>query len=230
MNWTVVSIEVNTSLGYELSISPSLTSLLLSFDSVFCHFNSLPECFLKQFLFVVTQYSQFQHFHHFNSSSECFLKQLVVLIVYLSAFLNDLLCCFDILEWLVIMIFLIDISLLFQYSWMTCHYDILDWHLFAFSIVFVFWCLFLTTHIIMTSLNSIFNFSHLADTSNYASWATNIKFILMNKDLWAAVSGTFFESVVELDEVDTLNLKSSSEYIVWSKENNRACVTIALSC
>jgi len=26
-----------------------------------------------------------------------------------------------------------------------------------------------TTHIIMTFLNSIFNFSHLADTSNYAS-------------------------------------------------------------
>ncbi len=152
--------------------------------------------------FVVTWYSQFWHFHHFNSSSECFLKQLIVLIAYLSAFLNNLFCC----------------------------HDILDQHLFAFSIVFVFWCLFLTTHIIMTFLNSIFNFSCLADTSNYASWVTNVKFILMNKDLWAAVSDTSSEPVVKLDEVDTLNLKFSSEYIVWSKENNRTCATIALSC
>ncbi len=120
--------------------------------------------------------------------------------------------------------------LLFWYSQTTCHYDILDWHLFAFSIAFVFWCLFLTTYIIMTFLNSIFNFSHLADTSNYASWATNIKFILMNKDLWAVVSDMSFKPVVELDDVDTLNLKFSSEYIVWSKENDRACATIALSC
>ncbi len=113
---------------------------------------------------------------------------------------------------------------------MTCCHDILDWHLFAFLIVFTFWCLFLTTHIIMTFLNSIFNFSHLADTSNYASWATNIKFILMNKDLWAVVSDMSFEPVVELDDVNTLNLKSSPEYIIWSKENDRACATIALSC
>ncbi len=52
----------------------------------------------------------------------------------------------------------------------------------------------------------------------------------MNKDLWAVVSGTSFEPVVELDGVNTLNLKFSSEYIVWSKENDRACATIALSC
>ncbi len=120
--------------------------------------------------------------------------------------------------------------LLFWYSQMTCHYDILGWHFFAFLIVFVFWCLFLTTHIIMTFLNSIFNFSCLADASNYASWTTNIKFILMNKDLWAVVSGTSFEPVVELDDVDTLNLKFLFEYIVWSKKNNKACATIALSC
>ncbi len=82
----------------------------------------------------------------------------------------------------------------------------------------------------MTFLNSIFNFSHLADTSNYTSWATNIKFILMNKDLWAVVSDTSFEPVVELDDVNTLNLKFLSEYIIWSKENDRACATIALSC
>jgi len=119
---------------------------------------------------------------------------------------------------------------LFQYSWTTHHHDILDWHLFTFLIVFVFWCLFLTTHIIMTFLNSIFNFSHLADTSNYVSWATNIKFILMNKDLWAVVSNTYFEPVVELDDVNTLNLKFLSEYIIWSKENDRTCATIALSC
>jgi len=94
----------------------------------------------------------------------------------------------------------------------------------------VFWCLFLTTHIIMTFLNSIFNFSHLADASNYASWATNVKFVLMNKDLWAVVSDTSSEPVVVLDGVNTLNSKFSSEYIIWSKENNRACATIALSC
>ncbi len=52
----------------------------------------------------------------------------------------------------------------------------------------------------------------------------------MNKDLWAVVSDTSSESVVELDDVNTLNLKFLSEYIVWSKENNRACATIALSC
>ncbi len=73
----------------------------------------------------------------------------------------------------------------------------------------------------MTFSNSIFNFSHLADINNYASWATNIKFILMNKDLWAVVLDMSFEPVVELDSVNTLNLKSSSEYIVWSKENDR---------
>jgi len=105
--------------------------------------------------------------HCFDSLSECFLEQPLFVV---SIFSNNLslwyswltfLCCFNILEWLVVMIFLIDISLLFQYSWMTCCYDILDWHLFAFSIVFVFWCLFSTTHIIMTFLNSIFNFSCL---------------------------------------------------------------------
>jgi len=82
----------------------------------------------------------------------------------------------------------------------------------------------------MTFSNSIFNFSCLADTSNYASWATNIKFILMNKDLWAVVSDMSSEPVVELDDVNTLNLKFLSEYIVWSKENDRTCATIALSC
>jgi len=82
----------------------------------------------------------------------------------------------------------------------------------------------------MTFLNSIFNFSCLADVSNYASWATNIKFILMNKDLWAVVSGTSFKPVVELDDVNTLNLKFLPEYIIWSKKNNRTCATIALSC
>ena len=151
------------STGYELDILPSylktlishsLTSLLLSFNSVFCHFDSLPECFLEWPLFVVTWYSWFWHFYHFNSSPECFLEWLIVLIAYLSAFLNNPLlllldilgfnifiisiahlsaflnnslffnslfkcflkqhlCCFDILEWLVIMIFLVDISLLF---------------------------------------------------------------------------------------------------------------------
>jgi len=110
-----------------------------------------------------------------------------------------------------------------------CH-DILDWHLFAFSIAFMFWCLFLSTHIIMTFLNSIFNFSCLADASNYASWVINVKFVLMNKDLWAVVSGTSFKPVVELDDVNTLNLKFSPEYNVWSRKNDRACATIALSC
>jgi len=52
----------------------------------------------------------------------------------------------------------------------------------------------------------------------------------MDKDLWAVVSGTSFEPVVELNDVDTLNLKFSSEYIVWSRENDRACATIALLC
>jgi len=36
----------------------------------------------------------------------------------------------------------------------------------------------------------------------------------MNKDLWAVVSGTSFDPVIELDDVNTLNLKFSSEYIV----------------
>jgi len=82
----------------------------------------------------------------------------------------------------------------------------------------------------MTFLNSIFNFSHLADTSNYVSWVINVKFILINKDLWAVVLNMSFESVVKLDDVNTLNLKFLSEYIVWSKENDRACATIALLC
>jgi len=48
--------------------------------------------------------------------------------------------------------------------------------------------------------------------------------------LWAVVSGMSFKPVVKLDDVNTLNLKSLSEYIIWSKENDRACATIALSC
>jgi len=109
--------------GYELSIlssylktlvSHSLTSLSLSFDSVFCHFNSLSECFLKWPLFVVTWYSWFQHFYHFNSSSECFLEWLIVLIAYLSAFSNNT---------FVVLIFLNNSSL--WYSWLTsfCFFD-----------------------------------------------------------------------------------------------------------
>jgi len=129
----------------------------------------------------------------------------------LKCFLKQHLCCFDIFKWLIITISSVDISLLVL-------------------IVFVFWCLFLTTHIIMTFSNSIFNFFCLADTSNYALWVTNIKFVLMNKDLWAVVSDTSSEPVVKLDDVNTLNLKFSSEYIVWSKKNDRTCATIALSC
>ncbi len=82
----------------------------------------------------------------------------------------------------------------------------------------------------MTSSNSTFNFPHLAGASNYASWATNVKFVLMDKDLWAVVSGTSSEPVAVLDGVNTLDSKSSPEYIVWSRENDRACATIALSC
>jgi hypothetical protein len=65
----------------------------------------------------------------------------------------------------------------------------------------------------MTFSNSTFNFPHLAGASNYASWATNVKFILMDKDLWAVVSGTSFKPVAELGGVNTLNSKSSPEYI-----------------
>jgi len=82
----------------------------------------------------------------------------------------------------------------------------------------------------MTSSNSTFNFPRLAGASNYASWATNVKFVLMDKDLWAVVSGTSFEPVVVLGGVNTLDTKSSPEYIAWSRENDRACATIALSC
>jgi len=120
--------------------------------------------------------------------------------------------------------------LLFWYSWTTRRHDILGWHLFAFLIAFAFWCLSLTTHITMTFLNSTFNFPRLAGASNYASWATNVKFVLMDKDLWAVVSGTSSEPVAELGGVNTLNSKSLSEYIAWSRENDRACATIALSC
>jgi len=81
----------------------------------------------------------------------------------------------------------------------------------------------------MTFSNSTFNFPRLAGASNYASWATNVKFVLMDKDLWAVVSGTSSEPVAELG-VDTLDSKSSPEYIAWSRENDRACATIALSC
>ena len=52
----------------------------------------------------------------------------------------------------------------------------------------------------------------------------------MNKDLWAVVSDTSFKPVVKLNNVNTLNLKFLSEYIVWSRKNDKACVTIALSC
>jgi len=118
----------------------------------------------------------------------------------------------------------------FRYSRTARRHDILSRHLFAFSIASAFWCLSLTTHITMTSSNSTFNFPHLAGASNYASWATNVKFILMNKDLWAVVSGTSSEPVVVLGGVDTLDSKSSPEYITWSRKNDRACATIALSC
>jgi hypothetical protein len=88
----------------------------------------------------------------------------------------------------------------------------------------------LTTHIIMTFLNSIFNFlilltlvtmPHEPLTSSSSLW-TKIYELLFQAHL--------SEPVVELDDVNTLNLKFSSEYIIWSKENDRACATIALSC
>ncbi len=113
----------HTSLDYELSIlssylktlvSHSLTSLLPSFNSIFCHFDSLPECFLKWPLFVVTWYSQFWHFHHFNSSPECFLEQLIVLIAYLSAFSNNT---------FVILIFSNNLSSWYSWSTSLCFFD-----------------------------------------------------------------------------------------------------------
>ena len=129
------------------------------------------------------------------------LQAFLVLIAYLSAFLNDL------LPW---------------YPWVAfCLFDSLHVLMFALAV---------TTHIIMTFSNSTFNFSHLADTSNYASWVTNVKFVLMNKDLWAVVSDTSFKPVTSLDDVNTLNSKFLFKYIVWSRKNDRACVTIALSC
>jgi len=72
------------SIGYEPDILPSylktlishsLTSLLSSFNSVFCHFDSLPECFLEQPLLSLLDILDFNIF--------------IVSIAHLSAFLND---------------------------------------------------------------------------------------------------------------------------------------------
>ena len=83
----------------------------------------------------------------------------------------------------------------------------------------------------MTSSSSILHiFSHLIGASNYASWATNIQYVLMDKDLWSIVSGLTTVPSPSLEAVDNLDTKASPEYVRWSRENDRACATIALAC
>ena len=70
--------------------------------------------------------------------------------------------------------------------------------------------------------------------SNYAFWAVNIKYVLMNKDVWKIVNSTFAESS------SFFNFKPSSEtffksliaffYLFWSKNNSKTCVTTTLNC
>ncbi len=70
--------------------------------------------------------------------------------------------------------------------------------------------------------------------SNYAFWAINIKYVLMNKDVWEVVNSTF----VKLSSL--FNSEPSSEtffklliafsHLFWSKNNSKTCVTIALRC
>ncbi len=87
----------------------------------------------------------------------------------------------------------------------------------------------------MTFLNSNIHFiAKLTDVSNYAFWTINIKYVLMNKDVWEIVNSTFTESS------SLFSLKSSSEtlfkllitlfYLFWSRDNSKTCVTIAFSC
>jgi hypothetical protein len=57
-------------------ISQSFIDLTVTvFDSVFCHFNSLPECFLKQPFLLLLDILSFNIF--------------IISIAHLSAFLND---------------------------------------------------------------------------------------------------------------------------------------------
>lgn len=83
----------------------------------------------------------------------------------------------------------------------------------------------------MTSSNNTpYQFARLSGAGNYASWATNVKYVLMDKDLWTVVSGICTEPITPVDSVDNTDSKPSPEYIAWSRENDRACATIALAC
>ncbi len=78
MSFCLTGYEFNIlSLYLKTLVSHSLTSLSLSFNSVFCHFNSLSECFLKQLLLLLLNILNFNIF--------------IISIAHLSAFLNNLL-------------------------------------------------------------------------------------------------------------------------------------------
>lgn len=81
-----------------------------------------------------------------------------------------------------------------------------------------------------SSISTPYQFDRLAGASNYASWSTNVKYVLMDKGLWSVVSGILTAPVTPLDFIDNTDSKPSPEYIAWSRENDRACATIALTC
>jgi len=76
MSFCLTGYEFNILSSYlKTLVSHSLTSLSLSFNSVFCHFDSLFECFLKWPSLLLLDILDFDIF--------------IVSIAYLSAFLND---------------------------------------------------------------------------------------------------------------------------------------------
>lgn len=84
----------------------------------------------------------------------------------------------------------------------------------------------------MASSNSLHNITKLAGASNYASWAVDIKYVLMDKEVWKVVDGTSTKPpVLDPDhEPGTLGKPPHPDHLSWSKENSKACATIALTC
>jgi len=76
-------------------------------------FDSLSECFLKQPLLLLLNILSFDIFIISIVHLSAFLNNSLFFDSLLKCFLKQHLCCFNILEQLIVTIFLIDISLLF---------------------------------------------------------------------------------------------------------------------
>ena len=82
-----------------------------------------------------------------------------------------------------------------------------------------------------TTLFSTFNFEKLDGASNYSTWATNVMYMLMDKDLWEVTEGSEGCPSAHSDGGgDSAGLAEDQKAVLeWSKRNNKARAAIVLS-